>query len=48
MLLQCYNSFGNYEPGDELEVPDGALYDAAVFKEVPAPAEDDESAEEGE
>lgn len=34
MTLRCTNAFGNFKPGDEIEVPDGALYDGAFFEEV--------------
>ena len=39
MLLRCTNAFGNAEPGDEVEVPDGAIFDTAYF-EVAEPAEE--------
>jgi hypothetical protein len=39
MLLRCTHAFGNFEPGDEIEVPAGALYDGAHFKEVEPPEE---------
>ena len=34
MNLKCIVAFGNFVPGDELEVPDGALFDHFYFKEV--------------
>lgn len=34
MLLRCTHAFGNFEPGDEVEVPDGATFDTAHFEEV--------------
>jgi hypothetical protein len=34
--LKCKETFGNFVPGDELEVPDGVIYDKAFFDEVPA------------
>jgi hypothetical protein len=34
--LKCKEAFGNFVPGDELDVPDGAIYDKAFFGEVPA------------
>lgn len=36
MLLRCHTAFGNFVPGDELEVPDGAVYDRAYFGQAPA------------
>jgi hypothetical protein len=32
MLLECVNAFGNFAPGDEVEVPDDALFDTAFFR----------------
>lgn len=38
MTLVCVNAFGNFLPGDEVPVPDGAVYDTAYFTEkVDAP-----------
>jgi hypothetical protein len=34
VLLKCYEPFGNFVPGDEIEVPDGAIFDGAYFKAV--------------
>lgn len=34
MLLCCKDAFGNFEPGDTVEVPDGAVFDRAHFEEV--------------
>ena len=36
MILRCTKPFGNFEPGDEVEVPDGAVYDAFYFEKAPA------------
>ncbi len=33
MILVCHNAFGNFVPGDEVEVPDGAVFDGAYFHE---------------
>lgn len=32
MLLRCREAFGNFVPGDEIEVPDGAIYDTLYFE----------------
>ena len=38
MLLYCVNAFGNCAPGDEIEVPDDALFDTAYFsRDAPKP-----------
>jgi hypothetical protein len=49
MLLRCTNAFGNFKPGDEVEVPDGAVFDTAFFElaEAPAQPEQELDAEEG-
>lgn len=33
MILLCRRPFGNFQPGDTLEVPDGAIYDTTYFEE---------------
>lgn len=33
MILVCHRAFGNNEPGDEREVPDGVIYDRAYYHE---------------
>jgi hypothetical protein len=33
MTLVCVYAFGNFEPGDEVLVPDGAVFDTGYFKE---------------
>ena len=38
MNLKCVRAFGNFVPGDEVEVPDGAIFDHYYFEEVPVPA----------
>lgn len=38
MVLECVHPFGNFVPGDEIEVPDGDVFDVAYFKEVPLKA----------
>jgi hypothetical protein len=35
MILVCVNAFGNFEPGDEIEMPDDAEFDHAFFKAKP-------------
>lgn len=37
MTLICIQGFGNFRPGDQITVPDGAVYDSAFFEEAPAP-----------
>jgi hypothetical protein len=37
MNLICIQSFGHFEAGDEVTVPDGAVYDSAYFEEAAAP-----------
>jgi hypothetical protein len=32
VLLKCSRPFGNFNPGDEVEVPDGAEFDHAHFE----------------
>ena len=34
MTLICIRSFGVFEPGGEVEVPDGAVFDSTYFAEV--------------
>lgn len=50
MQLRCVRAFGNFEPGDEVEVPDGAAFDGTYFEKAElerAPVvEDDGDAEE--
>ena len=36
MILKCRREFGNFKPGDLVEVPDGAVFDGVYFDEVPA------------
>lgn len=33
MILVCTHPFGNFKPGDEVEVPDGAVFDGAYYAE---------------
>lgn len=35
MILRCRAQFGNFSPGDEVEVPDGAVFDDKYFEVVP-------------
>lgn len=39
MLLRCHHAFGNFAPGDEVEVPDGDVFDSAHFEAVQSEAE---------
>lgn len=39
MILKCVEPFGNFTPGDIVEVPDGALFDTAFFAEDKVPEE---------
>jgi hypothetical protein len=34
MILRCRESFGNFVPGDLVEVPDSAVFDGAYFEQV--------------
>ena len=36
MILKCKEAFGNFKPGDVVEVADGAVFDGYYFVEVPA------------
>lgn len=36
MKLECVRAFGNFVPGDEVEVPDGAIFDTTHFTEAKA------------
>lgn len=52
MLLVNHQPFGNFKPGDTVEVPDGAAFDHAYFElaEEVKPVEDEapgKGAEEG-
>ena len=43
MLLVCTHAFGNFVPGNEIEVPEGAVYDGSYFEQaepVQAPTEE--------
>lgn len=31
MKLRCVRAFGNFKPGDEIEVPEGAVFDTCHF-----------------
>lgn len=47
MKLRCHNAFGNFVPGDEVEVPDGAGFDHYYFEadepeQAPEPAPEPE------
>lgn len=41
MTLTCIKPFGNFEPGDELEVPDGAVFDTAYFEQAETKAKEE-------
>lgn len=44
MRLRCTHAFGNFVPGDEIEVPEGAVYDGYYFVPVePEQASKEES-----
>jgi hypothetical protein len=45
MILVCINSFGNFAPGDEIEMPDGTEFDHAFFNEAEASEADKENTE---
>ena len=36
MIIRCVRQFGNFRPGDDLEVPDEAVFDEYYFERVPA------------
>lgn len=42
MLLRCVRPFGNKTPGDEVEVPDGAIFDHVYFELAEAEEPDEE------
>lgn len=33
----CIAPFGNFKPGDEVEIPDGAKFDTSYFQVAPTP-----------
>lgn len=35
MIIRCIQRFGNFVPGDELEVPDEAVFDTTFFEATP-------------
>lgn len=35
MIIRCIHPFGNFIPGDELEIPDGAIFDETYFEDAP-------------
>lgn len=37
MILVNVNEFGNFKPGDEVEVPDGSTFDSTYFRVKPEP-----------
>lgn len=37
MLLKCIKQFGNFKVDDEVEVPDGALFDHKYFEAATQP-----------
>jgi hypothetical protein len=36
MIIRCIRLFGNFRPGDELEIPADAVFDETYFERVPA------------
>lgn len=49
MQLRCVRAFGNFQPGEEVEVPDGAGFDGMYFEKAElgeAPVVVDDGAEE--
>lgn len=38
MQLKCVRPFGNFKPGDSVEVPDGAVFDTFYFETEPESA----------
>ena len=38
MFLTCLRPFGNFTPGDTVEVPDNAVFDTAYFSDEKAEA----------
>jgi len=40
VLVRCVKAFGQFGPGAEVEVPDGAAVDPAHWQPVTAPAPD--------
>lgn len=47
MLLRCHTAFGKSVPGDEVEVPDGAVFDAYYFEPAEHPVDGPESDSDG-
>lgn len=45
MILTCIRPFGNFLPGDQIEVPDGALFDHQYFEAGYQPDTDPEGDE---
>lgn len=41
-VLECTQSFGNFEPGDTVLVPDGAVFDTGHFALLPDEVEQEE------
>lgn len=39
MLVRCIQPFGNFTPGDELVLPEGAEFDHYYFEAVPSEGE---------
>lgn len=37
MLIRCTHPFGNFKPGDELDIPDNAKFDTFYFEVAPVP-----------
>lgn len=43
MFLKCKVAFGNFKPGDEVEVPDGGEFDTVYFEQIKAPVKKDKA-----
>ncbi len=35
MIIRCIYPFGNFNPGDELEIADEAIFDKTYFEDAP-------------
>lgn len=47
MIIRCIQLFGNFRPGDELEIPADAVFDETYFERVPAKGADTEPVKGG-
>ena len=39
MQIKCIRAFGNFRPGDVVEIPDGAVFDEGHFERLAASPE---------